>query len=82
LSAPPSSIIIRQKCGCFGSDCQPKAAQRLPIVLLRAVDSLYGRFFALVKKMNYHRGLSIEAPAGNFEDDAVDSLRFFREMLA
>jgi D-psicose/D-tagatose/L-ribulose 3-epimerase len=45
-------------------------------------DPEYGRFFALVKKMNYHRGLSIEAPAGNFEDDAVDSLRFFRGMLA
>ena len=44
-------------------------------------DSVYARFFSLVKEIGYQGGLSIEGN-GTFEDDAEASLRFFREMLA
>jgi sugar phosphate isomerase/epimerase len=45
-------------------------------------DPEYRPFFDLIKKIEYRGGISIEAPAGNFQDDAVESLRFFQEMLA
>ncbi|MDE3180351.1 MAG: sugar phosphate isomerase/epimerase [Acidobacteriota bacterium] len=44
-------------------------------------DPEYGRFFSLVKKINFHGGISIEAHGG-FEKDARASLAFFREELA
>lgn len=44
-------------------------------------DLEYGRFFALVKKIHYRGGISIEA-RGTFEQDAAASLKFFREELA
>lgn len=44
-------------------------------------DPEYGRFFALVKKIHYSGGISIEAH-GSFEKDAAASLKFFREELA
>jgi sugar phosphate isomerase/epimerase len=40
----------------------------------------YRRFFDLVKKIEFHGGMSIEG-AGTFEGDAAASLRFFAEML-
>lgn len=43
-------------------------------------DPEYGRFFALVKKIHYSGGISIEAH-GTFEQDAAASLAFFREEL-
>ena len=43
-------------------------------------DPQYGRFFALVKKIRYSGGISIEA-RGSFERDAAASLNFFREEL-
>ncbi|MGH9447838.1 MAG: sugar phosphate isomerase/epimerase, partial [Terriglobia bacterium] len=46
-----------------------------------AEDREYGRFFAMVKKIRYSGGISIEAH-GTFERDAVASLNFFREELA
>ncbi|MGH9447278.1 MAG: sugar phosphate isomerase/epimerase family protein [Terriglobia bacterium] len=46
-----------------------------------AEDPEYGRFFAMVKKIRYSGGISIEAH-GTFERDAVASLNFFREELA
>jgi D-psicose/D-tagatose/L-ribulose 3-epimerase len=45
-------------------------------------DPEYRAFFDVIKKIEYRGGLSIEAPAGNFQDDAVESLRFFEHMLA
>lgn len=44
-------------------------------------DPEYGRFFALVKKIHYSGGISIEA-RGTFAEDAAASLRFFNEELA
>ncbi len=44
-------------------------------------DSEYGHFFGLVKKMNYHGGISIEAK-GEIAQDAAGSLAFFRQELA
>ena len=44
-------------------------------------DSLYSRFFSLIKEIGYQGGLSIEGN-GTFENDAEASLRFFREMMA
>lgn len=44
-------------------------------------DPEYGRFFALVKKIRFHGGISIEA-RGSFERDAAASLAFFRRELA
>jgi sugar phosphate isomerase/epimerase len=44
-------------------------------------DSEYGHFFSLVKKMNYHGGISIEAK-GTYAEDGAGSLAFFRQMLA
>ena len=41
----------------------------------------YKPFFDVLKKINFHRGLSIEGN-GTFEADADASMRFFREMLA
>ncbi|MGH9325107.1 MAG: sugar phosphate isomerase/epimerase family protein [Terriglobia bacterium] len=46
-----------------------------------AEDPEYHRFFALVKKIHYSGGISIEA-RGAFAKDAAASLRFFREELA
>ncbi|MGH9400950.1 MAG: sugar phosphate isomerase/epimerase family protein [Terriglobia bacterium] len=44
-------------------------------------DPEYGRFFALVKKINFHGGISIEG-RGDIDRDAAQSLAFFREELA
>ncbi|MGH9407676.1 MAG: sugar phosphate isomerase/epimerase family protein [Terriglobia bacterium] len=44
-------------------------------------DPEYGRFFAMVKKIRFRGGISIEAH-GSFETDARASLAFFREELA
>ncbi|MGH9342434.1 MAG: sugar phosphate isomerase/epimerase family protein [Terriglobia bacterium] len=44
-------------------------------------DPEYGRFFALVKKIKFHGGISIEA-RGDIDRDAAQSLAFFREELA
>jgi D-psicose/D-tagatose/L-ribulose 3-epimerase len=44
-------------------------------------DMEYARFFALVKKIHYSGGISIEA-RGSFDRDATASLKFFREELA
>ncbi len=44
-------------------------------------DPEYGRFFALVKKINYRGGISIEA-RGDIDRDAAASLTFFREELS
>ena len=43
-------------------------------------DSVYPRFFALIKEIGYRGGLSIEG-TGTFEDDADASLKFFKQML-
>ncbi len=43
-------------------------------------DPEYGRFFALVRKIHYSGGISIEA-RGTFAKDATASLRFFHEEL-
>lgn len=44
-------------------------------------DPEYGRFFALVKKIKFHGGISIEGH-GNIDRDAAQSLAFFREELS
>jgi D-psicose/D-tagatose/L-ribulose 3-epimerase len=44
-------------------------------------DPEYARFFAMVKKIKFRGGISIEA-RGSFEEDARASLEFFREELA
>jgi D-psicose/D-tagatose/L-ribulose 3-epimerase len=44
-------------------------------------DPEYSRFFAMVKKIDFHGGISIEAN-GTFEKDAAASLAFFRQELA
>lgn len=44
-------------------------------------DPEYGRFFALVKKIRFRGGISIEGH-GNIDLDAAQSLAFFREELA
>jgi sugar phosphate isomerase/epimerase len=44
-------------------------------------DPEYGKFFALLKKIGYAGGISIEAK-GTYEDCAADSLAFFRKELA
>jgi sugar phosphate isomerase/epimerase len=44
-------------------------------------DSEYAHFFSLVKKIDYHGGISIEAK-GTYEQDGAGSLAFFRQMLA
>lgn len=44
-------------------------------------DPIYGRFFELVKKINFEGGISIEAK-GNFDDDAAASLDFFKQELS
>lgn len=46
-----------------------------------AEDPEYGRFFALVKKIGFHGGISVEA-RGTFENDAAAALTFFRHELA
>jgi sugar phosphate isomerase/epimerase len=46
-----------------------------------AEDPEYGHFFSLVKKTNYHGGISIEAN-GEIAQDAAGSLAFFRQELA
>jgi sugar phosphate isomerase/epimerase len=43
-------------------------------------DPVYGRFFELVKKIQFHGGISIEG-RGTFENDATASLEFFRREL-
>ncbi len=43
-------------------------------------DPEYGRFFGLLKEIDYRGGLSIEG-SGTFEDDAKASLGFFRTEL-
>jgi len=44
-------------------------------------DPEYGRFFALVKKIHFRGGISIEGD-GSFEQDARASLEFFHQELA
>jgi D-psicose/D-tagatose/L-ribulose 3-epimerase len=44
-------------------------------------DPEYGRFFELVKKINFHGGISIEG-RGDIDRDAAASLAFFRQELA
>jgi sugar phosphate isomerase/epimerase len=44
-------------------------------------DAEYGRFFALLRQIDYAGGISIEGK-GMFEEDAADSLKFFREALS
>jgi sugar phosphate isomerase/epimerase len=44
-------------------------------------DSEYGRFFELVKEIGFHGGISIEGK-GTFEQDAAQSLAFFRTELS
>lgn len=46
-----------------------------------AEDPEYSRFFALVKKIKFHGGISIEGH-GNIDLDAAQSLAFFREELS
>lgn len=46
-----------------------------------AEDPEYGRFFGLVKRINFHGGISIEA-RGSFRRDAAASLEFFRRELS
>jgi D-psicose/D-tagatose/L-ribulose 3-epimerase len=46
-----------------------------------SVDSEYGRFFALVEKIDYRGGISIEAHR-TFEKDTRASLKFLQEELA
>jgi len=43
-------------------------------------DAEYDKFFRILKKINYVGGLSIEG-TGTFEDDAAESLSFFRREL-
>jgi len=44
-------------------------------------DAEYGRFFALLRQIDYAGGISIEG-RGVFEEDAANSLKFFREALS
>ena len=44
-------------------------------------DSEYVRFFQLLKRIDYHGGISIEG-RGTFDEDAAASLRFFRDALS
>jgi sugar phosphate isomerase/epimerase len=44
-------------------------------------DPEYGRFFELLKRIDYRGGISIEGK-GTFEDDAAASLKFFRQVLS
>jgi len=44
-------------------------------------DPLYGRFFALIKRIHFRGGISIEG-RGTFANDAVASMKFFRRELA
>ena len=44
-------------------------------------DPEYGRFFELLKRIDYHGGISIEGQ-GTFDEDAAASLAFFREQLS
>jgi sugar phosphate isomerase/epimerase len=44
-------------------------------------DPYYGRFFAAVKRMNYHGGISVEA-RGTIASDSAGTLAFFRKELA
>ncbi|HLY63443.1 MAG TPA: sugar phosphate isomerase/epimerase family protein [Terriglobia bacterium] len=44
-------------------------------------DPMYGRFFELVKKIQFRGGISIEG-RGTFQDDAAASVEFFRRELA
>ncbi|HUI42962.1 MAG TPA: sugar phosphate isomerase/epimerase family protein [Terriglobia bacterium] len=46
-----------------------------------AEDPEYGRFFALVRRIKFRGGISIEAN-GTFEGDAAASLEFFRQELS
>lgn len=43
-------------------------------------DPLYGRFFQLLRRIEYKGGISIEGK-GTFQADAADSLAFFRQEL-
>ena len=45
-----------------------------------AEDPEYGRFFSILKEIDYQGGLSIEG-SGRFENDAEASLAFFRDQL-
>lgn len=45
-------------------------------------DPEYRNFFAMLKRLKYRGGLTLEAPAGTFEKDGEEAMRFFREMLA
>lgn len=44
-------------------------------------DPLYGRFFALMKRIHFRGGISIEG-RGTFANDAAASMEFFRRELA
>lgn len=44
-------------------------------------DPMYGRFFELVKRIHFRGGISIEG-RGTFQDDAAESLEFFRRELS
>src|SRR5215471_872156 len=44
-------------------------------------DPEYARFFELLKRIDYHGRISIEG-RGTFEEDASDSLAFFRQALS
>ena len=44
-------------------------------------DAEYGRFFELLKQVDYHGGISIEGQ-GTFDEDAAASLAFFRKELS
>jgi D-psicose/D-tagatose/L-ribulose 3-epimerase len=44
-------------------------------------DPVYGQFFAMVKKIGFRGGISIEG-RGNFEQDGAASLAFFKQELS
>ena len=45
-----------------------------------AEDPVYGQFFKMVKKINFHGGISIEG-RGSLDQDGAASLAFFREEI-